>query len=462
MKIFTAVIVISISINAQVLIPSNFPSYQITADTNATSGQLLYSTFYNNGGPFSPSFLAIMNNDGSFLYLKQLPQNGFDFKLQPNGNYTYYDTNVGIFYEMDNRYNIIDSFYTKNGYTTDVHELQLLPNGNALLLGQDFEHVDMSKVVQGGNVNANVIGCVIQELDPFKNVIFQWRSFDHYKITDATPDINLLDTTIDYVHANAVDVDSDGNFLLSARHLDEITKINKTTGDIIWRLGGKNNQFLFTNDTIGFSHQHHIRRIANGDITMFDNGNLHNPPFSRAVEYKLDEVNKTATLIWQYKNSPVTYTFAMGSVQRLDNGNTLIGWGVNQTNNIQITEVNTRGEIVFELDYPYNNSYRAFRFNVSAQLNNNAVTAYNYYLSQNFPNPFNPCTTIDYSLAKDGNVKLTIYNAVGSLVSTIVNGYKPKGDYSVQFNNNKLASGIYIYRLESGDFSIAKKLIIMK
>ncbi len=62
----------------------------------------------------------------------------------------------------------------------------------------------------------------------------------------------------------------------------------------------------------GFSHQHDIRRIPNGNITLFDNGNLHDPHYSRAVEYQLDEVNKIATSVWEYKNNPETYSFAMG------------------------------------------------------------------------------------------------------------------------------------------------------
>ncbi|MDR3611878.1 MAG: T9SS type A sorting domain-containing protein [Ignavibacteriaceae bacterium] len=85
-----------------------------------------------------------------------------------------------------------------------------------------------------------------------------------------------------------------------------------------------------------------------------------------------------------------------------------------------------------------------------------------YLLSQNYPNPWNPSTTINYSLAKEGNVKLTVYNAIGSKVATIVNEYKPAGAYSVKFNGSNLASGIYLYRLESGNYSEAKKFILMK
>jgi hypothetical protein len=85
-----------------------------------------------------------------------------------------------------------------------------------------------------------------------------------------------------------------------------------------------------------------------------------------------------------------------------------------------------------------------------------------YSLSQNYPNPFNPSTTINYSLLKAGNVKLTVFNAIGSRVATILNEYKPAGNYSVKFNAANLVSGIYLYRLESGNYSSAKKLILLK
>lgn len=85
-----------------------------------------------------------------------------------------------------------------------------------------------------------------------------------------------------------------------------------------------------------------------------------------------------------------------------------------------------------------------------------------YQLCQNYPNPFNPNTKINYSIAKEGNVYLTVYNAIGSKVAILVNEFKPAGSYSFQFNGNNLASGIYLYRLESGNYSAAKKFILMK
>jgi subtilisin-like proprotein convertase family protein len=89
-------------------------------------------------------------------------------------------------------------------------------------------------------------------------------------------------------------------------------------------------------------------------------------------------------------------------------------------------------------------------------------TPYQFQLSQNFPNPFNPVTTINYSLAKEGRVKLTIYNVIGSKVVTIVDEYKTAGNYSVQFNAGSFASGIYLYRLEADNYTAAKKLILIK
>jgi hypothetical protein len=85
-----------------------------------------------------------------------------------------------------------------------------------------------------------------------------------------------------------------------------------------------------------------------------------------------------------------------------------------------------------------------------------------FNLQQNYPNPFNPSTTINYSLPHSGNVKLTVYNSIGSKVATIVNDFKPAGSCSVLFNGSNLASGIYLYRLEAGNYSAAKKFALIK
>lgn len=85
-----------------------------------------------------------------------------------------------------------------------------------------------------------------------------------------------------------------------------------------------------------------------------------------------------------------------------------------------------------------------------------------YSLNQNYPNPFNPNTTISYSLKNDGIVQLVVYDMLGREVAQLVNEQKPAGNYSVEFNASNLPSGIYIYRLTSGDYSAVKKLILLK
>ena len=297
------------------------PALTVTTNNNPAQGFLFTVPYYR--GFYIPTISDV--NGAPYWYTFYVQGSG-DLKKQPNGNITFYDKSRDKHLELNTNYDLVDSFYCGNGYHADIHELRVLNNNHALLMAYDPEEVDMSQIVQGGNPHAIVTGLIIQEIDENKNVVFQWRSWDHFAITDAQH-VNLLDSVIDYVHGNAIESDNDGNIIVSSRHLNEITKINRTTGDIIWRFGGAHNQFTFLNDTLRFTYQHAVRRIANGNLTLFDNGNYHTPPFSRAVEYSLNETGMTATLVWQYRKTPDVFGFWGGYVQRLDNGNTLIGWG---------------------------------------------------------------------------------------------------------------------------------------
>jgi hypothetical protein len=85
-----------------------------------------------------------------------------------------------------------------------------------------------------------------------------------------------------------------------------------------------------------------------------------------------------------------------------------------------------------------------------------------YSLSQNYPNPFNPTTNINFTLQKASNVTLAIYNVLGQRVSTLVNNFMHEGSYSFQFDASKLASGVYFYRIDAGQFTSVKKMVLMK
>lgn len=345
-------------------IPPDFPYLDLMVNNNPSSGEIFIAPFqFLANSQFG--YLLILENDGLPVYYKRFDYLQLDFKLQPNGGLTYFNSQYGKYYEMNSYFSIIDSFECKNGYATDMHELYMLPDGHVLIIANDYEYVRMDTVIAGGDSNAIVIGNIIQELDDEKNVVFQWRSWDHFNITDATQDIDLTGNSIDYVHCNSIEEDNDGNLIISCRHMDEVTKINRQTGDIIWRFGGeycKNNQFTFINDSTGFSHQHDVRRLPNGNVSLFDNGNLHNPQYSRACEYQLDETLKTANLVWQYNNDPLTFTTATGSVRRLHDNNTLIGWGINN-GPPSVSEIHQDNSIGWAASFPDNvYSYRAFKY----------------------------------------------------------------------------------------------------
>ena len=546
-------------------LPYDFPDYTVDF-TNPADGYIFFSPFI--WMPDYSGYIIISDKYGVPVFYRKMSSTVYDFQKQVNGDLTYIEAANRHFFIMNNKYEITDSIDMQNGYSTDVHEFRILENGHYLLMANDPQPVSMDTVVAGGDPDAIVIGLVIQELDENKNLVFQWRSWDHFQITDATYDISLTDSLIDYVHANALETDYDGNILLSCRHMDEITKIDRITGDIIWRWGGKyckNNQFIFLNDSTGFSHQHCIRRLPNGNYTLFDNGNLHNPQFSRAAEYQLDQSNKIATLVWEHRNNPSDFTLAMGSVERLPNHNTFIGWGTQP----KITEVAYDGSELFSLNLLNNAfSYRAFKYewdtgiftsdkdtlnfgiipadqsgSLSFNLTNNydqpveinsvfnrnpefslqqqlpvtipsqgtvnfsvdfspdTAGAYSddihlrwetegqriakvihligvtdsvylgidenalptgFSLSQNYPNPFNPVSKIKYSIPHASLVQLNVYDILGNKITTLVNKEQTAGSYEVEFNGSDLASGIYFYRLNAGEFTSVKKMLLLK
>jgi hypothetical protein len=323
--------------------------------------------------PF-PQFLGdradfeIMDDRGQPLYESSWAGNSFqvDFKMQKTGRLTFWMNGANKFEAMDSAYARVDSFTTGNGYFPDQHDCQLLPNGHALLIAYDPQTVGMDTVVTGGNPNALVYGLIVQELDENKDVVFQWRSWDHFKITDASvsPEINLLGSSIDYVHGNSVEMMPDGNLLISCRHMNELTKIDRQSGEVMWRMGlnAKNNEFTFPNDTRGFSHQHDARILPNGHLTLFDNGNNLSPQYSRALEFALDEENLVATKVWEYRHVPEVFGGFMGDVQRHPDGSTTIGWGGN-FGVPSMTDLRPDGTVATEVLVPPGTfNYRGFRF----------------------------------------------------------------------------------------------------
>jgi hypothetical protein len=442
-------------------VPPGFPSFTINANNSPEPGYLVFAN--KSGFPSNNDrFMTIMDNVGIPVMAIQNNDDGEAFTINRNGYFTYFDPVEFQYYMMDSSYAIIDSFSAGNGYDADNHEFQILPTGHHWLLIHDKQTVDMSVIWPGGDPNALVTGLVIQELDPSKNVIFQWRSWDHFQITDINDTTGLTGAGINYCHGNALEVDTDGNIMISSRNMDEITKIDVSTGNIIWRMGGKNNQFTFPNDADQFCYQHDIRRIANGNVTLFANGNCYTPPISRAKEYQLDEVNKIATLVWSYSHPTNLYARAMGNVQRLPGGQTHINWGM-VFGEPAITEVTPDSIITYEITFDdiTHRMYRSYRFPWDLSANtieeNNSV-----FGLTNFPNPATNYTNIYYQSSSNQSIAIELYDAKGAYVENIFNGDAPQGNNHIRYSTSHLQNGLYFYTLNTTSGSASGKLVILK
>jgi hypothetical protein len=344
----------------------NFPGVSIDVNTNPAPGSVF---FYNyNFLSYLPNdrFICAMTSDGDSVYSQETSIKGNSFDINKNGYLTLYNFDSSYFEMWDSSYNLIDVFKAGNGYAADSHDFLVFPDGHSYLICYDAQIIDMQVYDSTYQQWATVIGAVVQELDENKNVIFEWRSWDHIDVMEANH-TNFDATVIDYVHANAIKLDTDSNLLLSCRILDQVIKISRETGEIMWRLGGDKNEFTFTNDPDQFNVQHDIQRLENGHITLFDNGAYHIPSKTSVKEYELDEVNKTATLVWSYSHPPIAgyplTSWAMGSAQRLANGNTFINWGVYYAPGISpdMTEVDSAGNIVWEMHFTDTLSIYAYR-----------------------------------------------------------------------------------------------------
>lgn len=300
-----------------VSVPSDFPRVVITARGNP-SGDYIWLENSDQGGQ---TYKMILDNQGNPVFYQR--GGSWDFKPQKNGLITW-ATFVGV----DKNFNYVRSYSAVNGYGTDMHELQVMEDGSYFLIGDGSSlAVDMSRFVSNGNPSAWVLENVVQQFTAEGDLIFQWRAWDHLDVGSQQPFVDLTSDNFDFPHMNAIDVDEDGHILVSNRSSSECTKIDRDTGEVIWRLGGAQSTLTFVNDPLnGPSGQHSFRSIGHGHYIMFDNGNLHNPSVSRAVEYAVDPVAKTATLVWQFRDTPDKYTLYMGNVQRLTNGNTHINW----------------------------------------------------------------------------------------------------------------------------------------
>ncbi len=371
------------------------PAPPITIDSidMPSDGYIFMATWDRNMPALYGNFIFILDKNGALVDSVRVEGAPYDFQIQANGLLSYalgdFAANVPLPGEelqhmvLDESLAVVDSFKMKNGYITDFHEFKILPNGHVMMMAYHTIRYDMSTVVEGGQPDASLVINIIQEQDLDKNVVFEWRNIDYIPITDS--DLDLTASRINYGTLNAFDIDNDGNILASFRNHSEIMKISRETGEVLWRMGGPRGEFTYVgeheeNAPYYHARQHNIRRRPNGNITLFDNGQFHQPPYSRAVEYALDEENKVATLVseWRYPFGNI-FCVTAGNAEPLSNGGWFIGYGVpNQQFVVRnAVEVHPDGSKALELSLPKGVlAYRAYKFPWKETVNKPGFTHY--------------------------------------------------------------------------------------
>jgi len=373
-------------------LPADFPPITVTTyDTNKVSEGYTFLAVASETEGIG-TYLMILDNAGQAVWYQKVDAHEvYDLKVTPSGYLSYapfihahsYTGGGDAIHEIrssdfllnasdddtiysTNSFPLIETVIGGNRYVAESHDFQLLPNGNILQFGYYMSEVDMSQIVDGGHPAAQVSGGVVQELDAQRNVVWQWRTWDHYAFEEATYTRGATSATISAWHLNTVNQDIDGQMILGTP--GQIMKIDRQTGDVLWTLGGDDNEFELIGAEADLSHfgGHATYRIANGNFLMYDNGSRRGGGSSKVHEYTLDEINLTATHVWSWEPPTPIAAWHRGNAQRLPNGNTFIGWGGASGDHIPAaTEVTPEGEIVFELSFdeadPQIESYRAVR-----------------------------------------------------------------------------------------------------
>ena len=257
---------------------------------------------------------------------------------------------------LDQAYRVIRRIRTVNGFKPDLHEFEITPEGRAVLISYPIVRQNLRPVK--GKRRGLVVDSVIQEVEIATGLVtFEWHSLGNIPLRESFSRPRP-GTPFDYAHTNSVNIDADGDFLMSARNTWAGYKIDRETGRILWRLGGKRSTFRLPR-AAQFAWQHDIARRADGAITVFDNSAF--PPvrkFSRALAIRLNHSNRTARLLSATRHPRRLLAATQGNQQSLPNGNFLVGWGSQR----QLTEYTPSGTPLYNaaLSLGYE-SYRSYR-----------------------------------------------------------------------------------------------------
>jgi hypothetical protein len=260
----------------------------------------------------------------------------------------------------DSSYHVIAHVHAGHGYFADQHTFLLTPQNTALIEAYHQTRRDLSSV--GGSRNGKVYDGIVQEIDlTTGRVLFEWHSLDHVPVADSyQPAPRDPNTPYDYFHINSVGLSQDGNLLISSRHTWTVYEVDRHTGRIIWRLGGKHSDFR-PGPGAKFAWQHNPVPVGSDMLRIFDNESNGTPvkPVSRVITLRLDQQRKTATLVQSIEHPARLSAPSQGNSQAQPNGDLFVGWGRLG----RFSEFGPGGRLLLDATFPPGyDTYRAYRF----------------------------------------------------------------------------------------------------
>jgi hypothetical protein len=276
---------------------------------------------------------------------------------------TRYGHGMGAYVILDRHYRQVAIVRAGHGYMGDHHEFQLTPRGTAYMSVYAPRSMDLSSV--GGPRDGTIFESIVQEVDVASGrVVWEWHSADHLPVSEGVT-APKDGKPHDYFHVNSVDEDRDGNLLISARNMHAIYAIDKRSGRVLWRLGGKRSDFRMDQGArFHFQHDaewlHGSASSRSATISLFDNEAT--PPTaeeSRGLVLRLDMRARTARVVRTYTHPDKLLSIAEGNLQPLPDGHVLIGWGPER----HVSELTRDGRLLFDLVVPPRaDSYQAYRY----------------------------------------------------------------------------------------------------
>lgn len=265
-------------------------------------------------------------------------------------------------FEMaDSHYRVFKRLTGGNGFTGDPHEFNLTSRGTAYVTAYRTAIVDMSRF--GGPKRGFLLDYMAQEIDIETGlVVWEWHPLGNIRLNETYLKIPRKNVRpFDYLHLNSINDDRDGNILMSARHTQALYKVNRRTGQIMWRIGGKRSDFRLGRG-VRFGFQHDVQRAKDGSLTIFDNGDggQHGRVnrFTSAKKLRVNEKRRTVRLVRVYRNPADVISGSQGNTEELPNGNLFVGWGSRNS----CTEFSAAGRVLLDFAFSAKTvSYRCFK-----------------------------------------------------------------------------------------------------